>query len=218
MKKHLIKFKAILFLIIILAASFGLNAQDYQKRVFRFKFTKTSEARLSTMKIQKSADGIVRTGFASIDKLSEKYGVSNMRRVFPYAGKFEAKHQKYGLHLWYEVVIDEKFDVRIASQDYYKLSEVSFGELVLNKTRGATTNTTYKNSILGSLPGGTNDPRYNEQWHYNNTGQTGGTIDADIDLPEAWVIQTGSTDVIVSIHDGGIDVDHEDLAGNMWIN
>ena len=54
------------------------------------------------------------------------------------------------------------------------------------------------------------DPRYYEQWHYNNTGQTGGTVDADIDLSEAWDIQTGNSGVIVSDHDGGLDYAHED--------
>ena len=141
-----------------------------------------------------------------------------MRRVFPYAGKFEKKHQKHGLHLWYEVVVDKKSDVRIASQNYKKLSDVSHSELILEKTIGGTKTNSYKNSPLGSLPGGTNDPRYNEQWHYNNTGQTGGTVDADIDLPEAWAIQTGMSNIIVSVHDGGVDTDHEDLAGNMWVN
>ncbi len=219
MNKLLIKFKVILFLVIILAATVELSAQkNYKERVFRIKFTESSEAQLNTMSIQKSADGIVRTGIASIDRLSQKYGASNMRRVFPYAGKFEEKHKKHGLHLWYEIVIDKKSDVRVASQEYHKLTNVSVSELILNKAIGGTTYNSYKLSPLGSLPGGTNDPLYNQQWHYNNTGQTGGTVDADIDLPEAWAIQTGANDVIVSVHDGGIDIDHEDLAGNMWIN
>src|SRR5690606_10194365 len=35
---------------------------------------------------------------------------------------------------------------------------------------------------------------------------------------EAWDIETGKTNVIVSIHDGGIDVAHEDLEQALWIN
>ena len=30
-----------------------------------------------------------------------------------------------------------------------------------------------------------NDPLFSEQWAHENTGQTGGTPDADIDTPEA---------------------------------
>ncbi|EKE77018.1 S8 family serine peptidase [Gallaecimonas xiamenensis] len=62
------------------------------------------------------------------------------------------------------------------------------------------------------------DPRYNDQWGLNNTGQTGGTPDADIDAPEAWDISTGSHDVIVGVIDTGIDYSHPDLAGNVWTN
>src|SRR6185436_13925119 len=36
-----------------------------------------------------------------------------------------------------------------------------------------------------------NDTMFASQWNMNNTGQTGGTPDADIDAPEAWAITTG---------------------------
>ncbi|MCX5638998.1 MAG: S8 family serine peptidase, partial [Planctomycetota bacterium] len=63
-----------------------------------------------------------------------------------------------------------------------------------------------------------NDPNFRRQWALNNTGQTGGTRDADIDAPEAWDIQTGSSDIIVAVIDSGVDYRHPDLAGNMWTN
>ena len=63
-----------------------------------------------------------------------------------------------------------------------------------------------------------NDTRYSEQWSLNNTGQTGGTVDADIDAPEAWALSTGSNSVIVAVLDSGIDYTHPDLAGNIWSN
>jgi subtilisin family serine protease len=63
-----------------------------------------------------------------------------------------------------------------------------------------------------------NDPRFDELWGMNNTGQTGGTVDADIDAPEAWEIATGNTDVIVAVIDTGIDYTHPDLEANIWTN
>ncbi len=57
------------------------------------------------------------------------------------------------------------------------------------------------------------DPFYSRQWHLNNTGQRGGTVDVDIDAPEAWEITTGEG-VRFGIYDTGCDVDHEDLREN----
>ena len=63
-----------------------------------------------------------------------------------------------------------------------------------------------------------NDARFSELWGMHNTGQTGGTPDADIDAPEAWDVTTGSRDIVVAVIDTGVDYNHEDLAPNMWRN
>ena len=63
-----------------------------------------------------------------------------------------------------------------------------------------------------------NDPSYDYLYGLHNTGQSGGTADADIDAPDAWELTTGSADVLVGVIDTGIDYNHEDLADNMWVN
>jgi hypothetical protein len=63
-----------------------------------------------------------------------------------------------------------------------------------------------------------NDNRFNELWGMHNTGQTGGTADADIDAPEAWDIATAADSVIVAVIDTGVDYNHEDLSPNIWTN
>jgi len=73
----------------------------------------------------------------------------------------------------------------------------------------------YRIRLLSTFP---NDPRFDEQWGLHNTGQTGGTPDADIDAPEAWDTHTGSNSIIVAVLDTGIDRNHPDLLANMWIN
>jgi serine protease len=63
-----------------------------------------------------------------------------------------------------------------------------------------------------------NDPMFGELWGMNNTGQRGGVPDADIDLPEARDLSTGSANVVVAIIDTGIDYRHPDLARNVFVN
>ncbi len=63
-----------------------------------------------------------------------------------------------------------------------------------------------------------NDGSFSSLWGLNNTGQTGGTVDADIDAVEAWDLTTGSSDVVIAIIDTGIDYTHPDLVDNMWVN
>ncbi len=55
------------------------------------------------------------------------------------------------------------------------------------------------------------DPEYPNLWGLNNTGQAGGTVDQDMDAPEAWDISTGSSSVTVTVLDLGIQFDHPDL-------
>lgn len=62
-----------------------------------------------------------------------------------------------------------------------------------------------------------NDPYYSSLWGLHNTGQSGGTLGADIGMESVWNNITGS-DVVVAIIDTGIDYTHPDLAANMWHN
>jgi subtilisin family serine protease len=66
--------------------------------------------------------------------------------------------------------------------------------------------------------GDPNDTWYSQQWALNNTGQTGGTPDADIDAPEAWNIHTGGSHVVIAVLDTGVDRAHEDLQSKIWVN
>ncbi len=74
----------------------------------------------------------------------------------------------------------------------------------------------YEFKALSVIP---DDPLFAQLWNMHNTGQTGGTDDADIDAPEAWDISVISgSEVIVAVIDSGVDYTHPDLAANMWVN
>ena len=63
-----------------------------------------------------------------------------------------------------------------------------------------------------------NDPRFDQQWHLRNTGQTGGVAGADIKATAAWDIEQGSPDIVIAIIDDGVDVAHPDLSANIAVN
>ena len=58
------------------------------------------------------------------------------------------------------------------------------------------------------------DPDLDDQWALKNTGQTGGTPDADLDGLEAWALGTGAGQTVAVI-DSGADLDHPDLDANL---
>lgn len=73
-----------------------------------------------------------------------------------------------------------------------------------------------------------NDTAYSSLWGLHNYGQnvngTTGTVDADIDAPEAWDITQGSASVVVAVIDSGVAITnntstgHPDLTANRWVN
>ncbi len=52
-----------------------------------------------------------------------------------------------------------------------------------------------------------NDPRFSELWGMSR-----------IKAPQAWDLTTGSSSVLVAVIDEGIDINHPDLAANIWTN
>lgn len=56
-----------------------------------------------------------------------------------------------------------------------------------------------------------NDPQFPHEWHLHNTGQSGGVVDLDLDLPEAWDIEQGGLGAVVVVLDTGIEQTHADL-------
>ncbi len=62
------------------------------------------------------------------------------------------------------------------------------------------------------------DPWWGEQWALENVGQqigsSVGSVDADVDAPDAWRTSTGSG-VTVAVIDSGIESGHPDLAGRV---
>ncbi len=170
------------------------------------------------------------TNLNNIDSVLTSIGATEFKRTFPYCGKYEARTQQEGLHLWYDIKYDtSEVALSQALSQFKNLSEVSITEPIRTIKNQKST---YKE--LGPIPISSslkstsdaeennypfNDEFLDRQWHYYNDGSVTDAVEgADINLFNAWLKQKGSEDVIVAIIDGGIDIDHEDLIDNIWHN
>ncbi|MDD4224724.1 MAG: S8 family serine peptidase [Candidatus Cloacimonetes bacterium] len=186
----------------------------------RIKLSEENSALAQSFQYQDGA--LASFGLEELDALNLEYGISRITPVFGDVSKnlkWGWRHIEWGLHLWFELEYDSAADIRDIVMAYRDLKEnVQWAEPEYKKTL-LSVNQDEVSAIAETLTRWTpNDQRYGEQWHYNNTGQTGGTVDADIDLPEAWDIEKGHPDVIVDVQDGGFQLDHPDLDLNKWVN
>ncbi|MFK8046121.1 MAG: S8 family serine peptidase [Crocinitomicaceae bacterium] len=103
-------------------------------------------------------------------------------------------------------------------------NDVDLDFVIKNSAAIAGISVVQKNHLVTDRLTIPDDTYFGEQWHLHNTGQAGGTVDSDIDAPEAWDVTTGGntshgdTIVVCVIESQGVDINHIDLAGNMWKN
>ncbi len=132
---------------------------------------------------------------------------ATMTRVFPPAGKWEARHRAWGLHLWYDIHFDAEMPLTKAGEVVAALEDIDVMEFVPRIKFNDVPSVLF------------DDPLLSEQWHYVNDGSRDhSAAGCDINAARAWAIESGHPDVIVGIVDEGIDYNHEDLKQNMWIN
>jgi subtilisin family serine protease len=214
-----------IFLLIQLTSAAQSNG-PIEEGVVRIKVREDFAAQLEQARLSKRADDVVVTGIASFDAFNRQYQVKDLKRVFRPAGKFETRHRRYGLHRWYELRIDKAASVVQAITTYQSLIQIEKAEPVYKKAIIGSQHKNFGPRVVNAnqitredgLPEASNDPLLGNQWHYHNTGQTGGTPGADIDLFPSWQLETGKKEVIVAITDGGIQTDHQDLVDNVWVN
>ncbi|MBI4127673.1 MAG: S8 family serine peptidase, partial [Parcubacteria group bacterium] len=99
-----------------------------------------------------------------------------------------------GGEVYYRFVINEATSVRAMADLLRTNPEVEFAEPNYLMHAAAV-----------NIP---SDPRYQDQR----------AIFEKIKAPDAWGITTGSRNVVVAVLDSGVDIDHPDLAANIWIN
>jgi subtilisin family serine protease len=149
-------------------------------------------------------NNLVITGIDSIDNLNIKYKVHEIQLAI--LGNLIPKNmeliKKIGLDRIYTFHIDNEVNILEACEKYNDNPKVEYAEL----------------SYFGQGCLTPNDTNFNLQYGLHNTGQTGGSVDADIDAPEGWNIETGEQGVKIAIIDSGIEYTHSDISSRIWIN
>lgn len=160
-----------------------------------------------------SSDNYVLTGISSVDALNEKYKVISAEKIF----------EEFSIPVLssiYKLIFSDDVNIYRMMKEYSSDVSVEYAEpnyiyqlnMISDRHTSDSTkqvSTQFNSGNAGLIP---NDPFFDEQWALNQSN------DCDIDGPEAWQIETGSSDVIIAVIDTGVDYDHEDLADNIWNN
>lgn len=216
------------FLVVFLFACLTINAQaptriyknGIMQGVVKIEFEESMTSTLSRMQI-KTVGNQLSTGIQSLDKATKSINALHMERIIPECSNIalEEKHRRAGLHLWYFIQFDQSVSPLTAYNTLKNVAGIKSVSYEFEKVLPIGKITEHKKgpSTYSTLP--FNDPYLKDQWHYINNDQLGlGGEKADINLGEAWKVTAGRSDVIISVHDQGVDVNHEDLKANMWIN
>ena len=163
---------------------------------------------------------VTRSNIEPLNNILCDIRATKIERVFAEVPRHEEEARAMGLHRWYIVEFDNEVDVEAAAKRLCKIGEVEhiqYNTLYSNPTVKATK---ASSAATRSSAATFDDPYYDRQWHYENTGnQTSGAVAGmDINVADAWRYCTGHKDIIVAIIDEGVDYTHKDLKDNMWVN
>ena len=177
---------------------------------------KSSAAEISVVQ---DSRGYAKTGLPSLDESLRQFKVKKMNRIAGARKESLLRNQKFkrkdnkgrsrilnkrnrleGIH---KLELERGTDIWQAIDRFQSDDNIEYAE------------PNYIYTVDATIP---NDLDFNLQWGLHNTGQTGGTPDADIDAPEAWDIETGDPNTVIAVIDTGVDWDHPDLSANVWTN
>ncbi len=197
-------------------------ADAFYQGMVSVKFTEDMASQLESLS---SEDGKVDpASVKSFDTELSGVRITAIERTFMHGGRYEARMRKYGMHLWYNLYIEEGTSLSKAGAgieslegvqkvEYRRLIEIAgdspavyaVPEEVAQRSNAATEYF--------------NDPLLYRQWHYFNDGSVSeqAIAGSDINVLPVWKEGVvGRPDVIVAVMDEGIYWGHEDLKDNMW--
>lgn len=203
---------------------FGANAAD--ENLLHGQMTiRLTEKLASVVEANTAEDGMVNVSrVAALSEENVGIKITGMTRLFKGEPRFEERKRRDGLHLWYKVEFDEAAPLTKTAAGFSKADGIDIVELNPKiYIVGEPQVTGYVSPSSAAAPKASlpfDDPMLDKQWHYYNDGTAASSQSGcDINVFPVWRnYTTGNPDVIVSVVDGGIDYEHEDLADNMWTN
>lgn len=140
------------------------------------------------------------TGWISLDRLMARYQVKSALQLFhPDEGDTTLK-RRLGLDRVYVLTLPHD-QLVAARQAFAEDTHVLYAEF----------------DPVGSASATPDDSYWSSQWGLENTGQSGGKVDADINSLTAWNYSTGDAQTLIAIIDTGIDLNHPDLIGKLVV-
>jgi subtilisin family serine protease len=137
------------------------------------------------------AGTFVSMGIPSLDKLNERYGVYEGKKLIFWDKHMSEAAKEYGLDRIYYFHLPKDADIKAMVAEYERDPNVEYAEPNLV-------------SRAYVVP---NDPRYGTQWGLKN-----------ILAAQGWDISKGSKSAINGFIDSAVEWTHEDLQGGLWIN
>lgn len=148
---------------------------------------------MAAMVEEAALSGTVVTKSPGMNLALEELGITEMYRLFPYAGEFEERTRREGLHRWYIVKYSQDAPLTKAQNSLGAVDGVDLFEPVRQ----------IKINDFNDLT--------SDMWGLYNKTNPG----FDINVRPVWnEYTTGNPKVIVSVVDAGIDLNHEDLSAN----
>lgn len=181
-------------------ASSMLNEKGLVKGEMYVKFGRLNE----DLKVVATRGGGVEMDNRELNEAATRIGAREMQRVFPYAGKYEARTRKAGLHLWYKVKFDEQINVGKAMDAFSGVPNVAHVAPVGKAECNAV------NPPLNQY--------FPKQWYLHNTGENGMLQGADIGILDAWEMTSGNPNVIVAVVDQIVNFNDWSFERNKWRN
>ena len=138
-------------------------------------------------------------GIASVDALLND--VKTVERAIPQA----RGDSPFGLNRVYVLTLKPGLDLANAVEKFGSDPSLEYAEpRYVRSVDRIFSRSFMKSAQVDTIP---NDPYYPNQWGL-----------PQIQAPDAWEISQGDTAVVIAVVDLGMDLDHPDLEGNIWIN